>query len=319
LSEIPRQGTFLRKKETKNWLYAGIPEYPTLVDFGLCSGHTENVMGAENQQETSNNFYYSGFSVGELSCSILKLHNRKSKNGGIYYTPDLTISNADKKLLHDIDKVCGNNLGVITKIKGGFNLSFRGKKKVKQLLSFFDSCPPIAGDLTQSKIEIIRNAISVIESERTYKRSAKTFNQLEEYREKLKAIKRSGLAEKSFMIQTRSRSDIGYFLSGIFDAEGSVGMKRSGERFQPFAAIAMKDKEIIVLFRDFLGFGNIRFRPREHVYHWEVGSISGVLKVIEVFRDKFPGKLMKMKLRMEKVRRILNDYTPIPHKRGVMI
>ncbi|PIZ24149.1 hypothetical protein COY48_04595 [Candidatus Collierbacteria bacterium CG_4_10_14_0_8_um_filter_43_86] len=89
-------------------------------------------MGAENQQETSKNFYYSGFSVGELSCSILKLHNRKSKNGGIYYTPDLTISNADKKLLQDIDKVCGNNLGVITKIKGGFNLSFRGKKKVKQ-------------------------------------------------------------------------------------------------------------------------------------------------------------------------------------------
>jgi len=96
-------------------------------------------------------------------------------------------------------------------------------------------------------------------------------------------------------------------------------MKRSGERLQPFAAIAMKDKEIIVLFRDFIGFGNIRFRPREHVYHWEVGSISGVLKVIEIFQNKFPDKLMKMKLRMERVRRILNDYTPNPHKNGVMI
>ena len=303
----------------KIWLYAGIPEYPTLVDFGFYSGHTENVMGAENQQETSKNFYYTGFSVGELSCSILKLHNRKSKNGGVYYTPDLTISNADKKLLYIIDKVCGSNLGVITKIKGGFNLSFRGKKKVKQLLSFFDSCPTIAGDLTQSKIEIIRNAISVMEDERAYMRSEKTLNQLEEYREKLKTIKRSGLAEKSFTVQTRSVSDIGYFLSGIFDAEGSVGMKQSGKRKQPFAAIAMKDKEIIILFRNFLGFGNIRFRPREHVYHWEVGSISAVLKVIRIFRNKFPGKLLKMKLRMEKVRRILNDYTPNPHKHGVMI
>ncbi|MEK7114070.1 MAG: LAGLIDADG family homing endonuclease, partial [Patescibacteria group bacterium] len=123
------------------------------------------MIGADNQQETSKNFYYSGFSVGELSCSILRLHNRKSKNGGIYYTPDLTISNADKKLLYNIDKVCGDNLGVITKIKGGFNLSFRGKKKVKSLLSFFDSYPPIAGDLTQSKIEIIRNTINVIEDE----------------------------------------------------------------------------------------------------------------------------------------------------------
>ena len=198
-------------------------------------------MGADNQQETSKSFYYTGFSVGELSCSILKLHNRKSKNGGIYYTPDLTISNADKKLLHDIDEVCGDNLGVVTKIKGGFNLSFRGKKKVKQLLSFFDSCPPIAGDLTLSKIEIIKKAISVIEGERTYRRSEETRNQLEECREKLKTIKQSGLAKKSFMTQPRSNSDIGYFLSGIFDAEGSVGMKRSGKRMQPFAAVAMKD------------------------------------------------------------------------------
>ena len=33
-------------------LYAGISVYPTLVDFGLCSGHTENVIGADNQQAT---------------------------------------------------------------------------------------------------------------------------------------------------------------------------------------------------------------------------------------------------------------------------
>lgn len=276
-------------------------------------------MGADNQQETSKNFYYTGFCVGELSCSILKLTNRKSKKGGVYYTPDLTISNADKKLLHDIDNVCGDNLGTITEIKGGFNLSFRGKKKVKCLLSFFDSYPPIAGDLTLSKIDIIKKAISILESERKYRRSEETQKQLEECREKLKIIKRSGLAEKEFSILIRPSKDIGYFLSGVFDAEGSIGMKKSGNRLQPFAAIAMKDKNIIKLFHSFLGFGNIRFRPRENVYHWESGSNSGVRQVIKVFREKYPGKLLKMKQRMDKVRRILNDYTPNPHKIGVMI
>lgn len=276
-------------------------------------------MGAENQQETSENFYYTGFCVGELSCSILKLTNRKSKKGGIYYTPDITISNADMELLRDINLICGSNTGVITKIKGGFNLSFRGKRKSKTILSFFEKFPPIVGDLTISKIEIVKTAISVLEKKREYRRNEDIQNQIEECREKLKTIKRTGLAEKEFSILIRPSEDIGYFLSGVFDAEGSVGMKRSGNRLQPFAAIAMKDRNIIKLFHSFLGFGNIRFRPRENVYHWESGSKSGVRQVIEVFREKYPGKLRKMKLRMDKVRRILNDYTPIPHKSGVMI
>lgn len=264
-------------------------------------------MGAENQQETSENFYYTGFCVGELSCSILKLTNRKSKKGGIYYTPDITISNADMRLLRDINLICGDNTGVITKIKGGFNLSFRGKRKSKTILNFFNKFTPIVGDLTLSKIEIIKNAISVLEKDRTYRRNENIQNQLEEFREKLKTIKRTGLAEKEFSILNRPTEDIGYFLSGVFDAEGSVGMKRGGDRFQPFAAIAMKDKNIVKLFHSFLGFGNIRFRPRENVYHWESGSKSGVRQVIEVFREKYPGKLRKMKLRMDEVRRILND------------
>jgi len=276
-------------------------------------------MGAENQQETSKNYFYTGFCVGELSCSILKLTNRKSKNGGVYYTPDITISNADRKLLSDINMMCGDNSGVITKIKGGFNLSFRGKKKAKKMLSFFDKFPPIVGDLTLSKIEIVKKSISVMEDDKKYRRSKKTLNWLEKYREKLKTIKRSGLAEKSFNTISRSESKIGYFLSGVFDAEGSVGMKRSGKRLQPFAAIAMKDKKIIELFRDYFGFGNVRFRSRENVYHWESGSILGVLKLIDVFRNIYPNKLLKMKQRMEKVRRILNDYMPNPRKGGVMI
>ena len=267
-------------------------------------------MGAENQQETSKNFYYTGFCIGELSCSILKLHNRKSKTGGIYYTPDVTISNADKRLLQQINKICGDNLGVITKIKGGFNLSFRGKKKSKKMLSFFEKFTPIVGDITLSKIEIMNKAIFVMESKKEYRRTENTTNQLEEFREKLKRIKKSGLAEKEFSILTRSTEDIGYFLSGVFDAEGSVGMKKSGERQQPFAAIAMKDTNIVKLFHNFFGFGNFRFRPREHVYHWESGSKKDVLKVIKVFREEYPGRLMKMKQRMDKVRRILNDYTP---------
>ena len=36
---------------SKTLLYAGNSEYLTLVDFGSNSGHTKNVMSADNQQE----------------------------------------------------------------------------------------------------------------------------------------------------------------------------------------------------------------------------------------------------------------------------
>ncbi len=77
---------------------------------------TENASSADNQQEALSNFYYTGFCVGEMSCSLLKLSNKKSKNGGVYYMPDITISNQYKPLLEEMNKIIADNEGVISSI-----------------------------------------------------------------------------------------------------------------------------------------------------------------------------------------------------------
>lgn len=268
------------------------------------------MLGADNQQETSKLFYYTGFCIGELSCSLLRLSNRKSKNRGVYYTPDITISNADLILLNELNLKLTNNYGVITKIKGGFNLSFRGKKKVKKVLTFFSKYPPVVGDLAQSKIFVINKAISILESQKNYRRTNRTQKQLEECREIFKEMKKTAVPYKIFSQRKLRPEAIGYFLSGVWDAEGSAGIKKSGDRWQPYVAVAMKDQKIIRLFQDFFNLGHIHIRSSEKIYHWESGSRQAVLKVIEIFSNNYSSKLLKMRLRMNKVRRILNDYTP---------
>jgi hypothetical protein len=134
----------------------------------------EKLTSADNQQVTSVNFYYTGFCVGEFSCSLLKLSNRKSRNGGVYYTPDITISNADLNLLKEINSEVAQNLGVISSIKGGYNLSIRGKRKVKKILDFFNNFSPIVGDLVKSKLLIIRKGLSILESQKGYRRTIET-------------------------------------------------------------------------------------------------------------------------------------------------
>ena len=96
----------------------------------------KKVTSADNQQET--HYYFSGFLAGEGSISIIKASNTKGRSG-YYFTPDITISNADQSLLEEIDHVIGKSRGVISVIKGGFNLSFRGKDKVEIVLTFLNS------------------------------------------------------------------------------------------------------------------------------------------------------------------------------------
>lgn len=269
---------------------------------------------ADNQQETSYNFfYYTGFCVGELSCSILRLANRKSKTGGVYFTPDVTISNADLSLLQEINTIVADNCGVISPIKGGYNLSIRGKEKVRKVLSFFTRFPPIIGDLTRSKLEILHQALSILESQQNYRRTIQTKNQLEEYRELLRAIKKTAVPLKVFPQEIFHPDAIGYFLAGILDAEGSVGVKKNGSKtFQPFIAVAMKDRKIVELFKNFLGIGHIHGRPKENMIHFESGSKQAVLNALDTFSNTYPVKLQKMQKRMDRVRRLLNDYTPTP-------
>ena len=271
---------------------------------------TKNVSVADNQQETSNELYYfTGFCCGEISFSLLKLSNRKSKKGGIYYTPDITVSNADLSLLKKLNSVVANNCGVISKVKGAYNLSFRGKIKVKKILIFFAKYPPIIGDLFQSRLTLIIRAVKILEADKSYKRSIQKQNQLEKIRTQFSQIKKTAIPISSFPQTIFDKNKIGYFLSGVFDAEGSVGLKTNGARKQPFFAIAMKDVKIVELFKSFIGFGNLHLRPKEKMIHFEIGAKKEVLFALQEFSEVFPSRLLKVRRKIEKLRRILNDYT----------
>lgn len=271
---------------------------------------TDNVFGADNQQETLYLFYYTGFCCGEISCSLLKLSNRKSKIGGVYYTPDITISNADKSLLEECNQVIADGCGVISKIKGGYNLSIRGKIKVKKTLNFFKNYPPILGDLVLSRLALISKSIVVLEGRKSYRRSRSEQEQLEKIRRQFVKIKATAIPISKYPQKNINQDAIGYFLSGILDAEGSVGLKSNGSRKQPFLAVAMKDYKIVELFKDFLKVGNIHRRPKEKIYHFEIGAKNEVLFALQLFSDKYPSRLKKVRKRIYKLQRILNDYTP---------
>lgn len=271
---------------------------------------TENVLGADNQQETSNeSFYFTGFCSGEISFSLLRLSNHKSKKGGVYYTPDITVSNADESLLNKINSVVADNCGIKSKIKGAFNLSFRGKRKVRKVLSFFAKYPPIVGDLFQSRLALIIKAVEILEANKSYRRSNQTKLQLEKIRTRFSQIKKTAVPTNKFPQEIFDKNTIGYFLSGVFDAEGSLGIKSNGSRGQPFVAVAMKDSRIVELFRDFLNVGHIHARPKENMSHFEIGAKNEVLYVLQSFFKNYPSKLLKVRRKVEKLRRILNDYT----------
>ena len=51
-------------------------------------------------------------------------------------------------------------------------------------------------------------------------------------------IKQNGFVGKSIRVN-HFKDEIGFFLAGIIDAEGSCGFKKSGFRMQPFFAVAM--------------------------------------------------------------------------------
>lgn len=277
---------------------------------------TDNASDVDNQQETrqsmfyKRSFYYTGFCSGEMSCSLLRLSNRRSKNGGVYYSPDITIANADLILLKNINRVLGNR-GVISTIKGGYNLSFRGKEKVRKVFAFLKKYPPITGDLTLSRLTLLRKALIILEARKGYRRSLLDQRRLDGIRQQLFILKKTAVPTQSFSQKTFDRDSIGYFLAGVLDAEGSVGIKKNGVKHtQPFFAVAMRDRKIVELFHSFLNVGHIHLRPKEKMFHFEIGSRKEVLQVVQMFLRIYPSKLLKMKKRLKRLLRILNDYTP---------
>jgi hypothetical protein len=268
----------------------------------------DNMTSADNQQETL--YYFTGFLTGEGSLSLIKATNRKGGTG-FYYTPDLTISNSDLSLLKETNQVVANGRGIITPIKGGYNLSIRGKKKVKTILCFLNKYPPLSGDLIREKIFLLHKAISILSKKKNRNKRLKGEEEkIEKLRERFKEIKRTARANKHFSNIRSSRRKIGYFLAGIVDAEGSMGLKKSGNRQQPYFCVLMREEAIIDLFQKYFGFGQKYYRPAEKLFHFETAKRENVRRLCKFFLEKYPVKISRNQERFKKLQWFLNDYTP---------
>ena len=267
----------------------------------------------DNPQETLNekNYYYAGFFAAEMSCSVIKAANCNPV-GHYYYAIDITVSNADKTLLENVDATVMQGGGIISPIKGGFNLSARGKRRVQIVLDFLDRYPILAGDLARNRIALMREALAYLEAHRGSREHQAKIEAMDGIRVKLRTIKEAGLVSKSYRSKRASKDAIGYFLAGVLDGDGSFGFKKSGTRQQPFLAIAMKDKKIIELLRDFIGHGNVRHR-KDGIYHYETNHQKVLQDACILFLTRYPLRHAGQRERMQHLQRILNDYTRNRH------
>lgn len=245
-----------------------------------------------------------------MSCCVIKATNNHPV-GHYSFKIDFTVSNADKNLLEQINKDVMQNNGVITPIKGGYNLSARGKKRVRVVLDFLERYPIISGDLARNRVALLREALVYLETHRGSSEHQVKSKVMDEIRTKLKTVKETGMALEVFSPEIVSKNAVGYFLAGALDGDGSFGFKRSNDRLQPYFAIAMKDQKVIELLRDFLRHGNIRKR-KDGVYHYEINHQSVLRDVCKTFLTQYPLQHRGQRERMKHLQRLLNDYTRNP-------
>ena len=273
---------------------------------------SKNALSADNPQEMlKSNFYFSGLMAAEMSCSIIKATNKNPK--GFYYTVDLTVTNADRKLLGEVNRVVMQNLGVITPVKGAYNLSARGKNKVRTVLDFLKIYPIITGDLAKNRITILETALAYLDRYTTHKFQKEKIVKMEKLRKKLRDIKESGIVDQKFDLRLIRKEYLGHFFAGVIDGEGSFGTKSSGLTKQPFFAIAMKDRKIIESLKDFVGHGNMRLR-KDGVYHLEINHRDVLKNICDMFLNQYPLRHERQRKRLRKLnnwlQQLLNDHTP---------
>ena len=268
-----------------------------------------------NPQETleEDNFYYAGFFAAEMTCSVIKATNYNPA-GHYYYAIDITVTNADKNLLQNINKVVMKGGGIISPVKGAFNLSARGKNRVRVVLDFLNRYPIIIGDLAKNRVALLREAFAYLEEHRGSSEHQKKIEVMDVIRGKLRAVKETGAVDKLYDQEPVTKNAVGYFLAGILDGEGSFGFKKSRDRQQPYFAVAMRDRKIIELFREFLQHGNVRHR-KDGVYHYEINHSQVLQKVLPLFLTHYPLRHARQRERMQTLQRLLNDYTQNSTKR----
>ena len=273
---------------------------------------SKNALSADNPQEMlKSNFYFSGLMAAEMSCSIIKATNKNPK--GFYYTVDITVTNADRKLLTLVNHVVMQNRGVITPVKGAYNLSARGKDKVRIVLDFLKIYPIITGDLAKNCITILETALAYLDKYTTHEFHKEKTVEMEKLRKKFRDIKERGITDQSFGLPVTQKESLGNFFAGVIDGEGSFGTKSSGLSKQPFFAIAMKDEKIIESLKDFVGHGNVRLR-KDGVYHLEINHRDVLKNICDMFLNQYPLRHERQKNRLRKLnnwlQQLLNDHTP---------
>lgn len=252
------------------------------------------------------NFYFSGLLAAEMSCSIIKATNKNPLDH--YYMVDLTVTNADRKLLEEVNHVVMKDRGVITSVKGAYNLSVRGKEKVQVALDFLEVYPILTGDLAVNRIIVLKTGLAYLKDHRAHRFQEEKTVEIEQLRTKFRLIKEKGITDHSFDPISLDQDSLGYFFAGVIDGEGSFGTKSSGLIKQPFFAIAMKDKKIIEALNRFIKYGNVRLR-KDGVYHLEINHRSILKDIGEMFLNKYPLRHERQRERLRILQQLLNDYT----------
>ena len=269
---------------------------------------SKNALSADNPQEMfEHKFYFSGLLAAEMTCSIIKATNKNPK--GFYYAIDLTVTNADKRLLQKVNSVVMKNHGIITSVKGAYNLSARGKEKVSIALNFLKEYPILVGDLAKNRIIILETALGYLYTHKGHSFQKDKHRKMGVLRKKLRDIKEKGMVDQKFDLEDFSKKSLGNFFSGVIDGEGSFGVKSSGFYKEPFFAIAMKDKKIIESLRNFVEYGNVRLR-KDGVYHLEINNRNVLKNICDMFLNQYPLKHKRQKSKLKLIKQLLNDYTP---------
>jgi hypothetical protein len=163
----------------------------------------------------------------------------------------------------------------------------------------------------QEKLSYLRQAIVALSEKKN--RNIRLPNEaatIEILRQKLKELKMNGKSNIKFQRKVTSERLVGSFLSGIVDAEGSMGFRKCGNRHQPYFTVGMREEAIIDLFQEFFGFGSKYYRPAQKLYQFETGKKENVFWLANCFLEKYTIKLSKNRKRLQKLQRTLNDYTP---------
>lgn len=272
------------------------------------SSDLDENQGPDNPQEMlKSNYYFSGLMAGEMSCSIIKRKNHHPH--GHYFAVDITVTNSDKKLLVEVNRIVMADRGLITRVKGAYNLSARGKDKVRIALNFLERYPILIGDLAKNRIILLKAALTYLDNHRGHRFQNEKTVKMEKLRRKLRELKTEGIIDQSFDLQSTDPESIGYFFAGVIDGEGSFGVKSSGPYEQPFFAIAMKDKKIIESLEKFINYGTTRLR-KDGVYHLEINRRDILKKVCDMFLRQYLLRHERQKERLCLLQQLLNDYTP---------